>query len=224
MGDLETEAVLRGVVKLDTMFETSAVDKSHPGVEVTNDDRVEALSTEEQEWVVFIVQHLKLATSLAFLEILFPNAFTDALEDLHDANFSGDQGGGSQGAGGSTFAESSTNPVDALMDLGTDAAAKRLGKLAPDVERRHKQEMGQCDNLTDEMCEHVLPPVSVVLAGAKQTKMLFKDEALGKLFRTSGWITEVTLDVFLERISDASASHQRGSICAVEAAVLTFSD
>ena len=100
MGALETEAVLRGAVNLDTMFQTSAVDKSHPGVEVTNDDRVEALSTEEQEWVVFIMQHLKLATSLAFLEILFPNAFTDALEDLRDANFSGDQGSGSQGAGG----------------------------------------------------------------------------------------------------------------------------
>ena len=132
MGDLETEAVLRGAVKLETMFETSAVDKSHPGVKVADDNRVEALSTEEQERVVFIVQHLKLATSLAFLEIVFPNAFTDALEDLRDANFSGDQGGGSQGAGGSAFTESGANPVDALMDLGTDAAAKRPGKLAPE--------------------------------------------------------------------------------------------
>ena len=112
-GDLETEAVLRGTVKLETMFEISAVDKSHPGVEVTDGNRVEALSTEEQERVVFIMQHVKLATSLAFLEIIFPNAFTDALEDLHDANFSGDQGSGSQGAGGSTFTESSANPVDA---------------------------------------------------------------------------------------------------------------
>ena len=110
------------------------------------------------------------------------------------------------------------------MDLGTDAAAKRLGKLAPDAERRHQQETGQCDDLTDEMCEHVLPTGGPVLAGAKQTKMLFKDEASGKLFRMSGWITEVTLDVFLERISDANASHWRGSICAVEAAVLTFSN
>ena len=206
------------------MFETSAVDKSHPGVEVANDDRVEVLSTEEQEWVVFIMQHLKLATSLAFPEILFPNAFTDALEDLRDANFSGDQGSGSQGAGGSTFTESSTNPVDALMDLGTDAAAKRLGKLTPDAERRHKQEMGQCNDLTDEMREHVLPPVGVVPAGAERTKMVFKDETSGKLSRTVEWITEAILDVFLERISDANASHWRGSICAVKAAVLTFSD
>ena len=39
-------------------------------------------------------------------------------------------------------AESLTNPVGAQMDLGTDAAAKTLSKLAPDVERRHQQEMG----------------------------------------------------------------------------------
>ena len=105
MGALEIEARLRGTVNLDAMLQMSAADKSHPGVEVTNDDHVEVLSTEEQEWVVFIVQHLKLATSLTFFEILFPNAFTDALEDLRDANFSGDQGSGSQGAGG-FFAES----------------------------------------------------------------------------------------------------------------------
>ena len=80
------------------------------------------------------------------------------------------------------------------------------------------------DDLTDETRKHILPPVGVVPAGAKRTKMVFKDETSGKLSRTVEWITEAILDVFLERISDANASHWRGSICAVEAAVLTFSD
>ena len=68
MGALEIKPHLRGTVDLGQMFQTPAVDKSHPGVEVTNDDHVEALSAEEQEWVVFIVQHLKLATSLIVLQ------------------------------------------------------------------------------------------------------------------------------------------------------------
>ena len=110
------------------------------------------------------------------------------------------------------------------MDRGTDAAAKRSGKLAPDAERRHKQEMGQCDDLTDEMREHVLPPVGVVLAGAERTKMAFPDETSGKISRRIEWVTEAIPDVLLERISDLNTCHWRRSICAVEAAVLTFSD
>ena len=145
-------------IKFGSAFKAPVVDRSHPGVKVSNEDRVETLSTEEQEWVVFIVQLLKLATSLSFLKILLPNAFNDALEDLCDADFLGDQGCCAQRADG-TVTEVLTNPVGMQMDLAADAEAKTLSKFTPNAEPRDQQEMGRCDDLTDEMCKHILPTV-----------------------------------------------------------------
>ena len=54
--------------------------------------------------------------------------------------------------------------------------------------------------------------------------MLAEEEALRKVLRSSSWITEVTADVFLERITNADAFLQWGNVCAVEAMVCTLSN
>ena len=118
------------------------MDRSHPGVKVFNQDQIETLSTEEQEWVVFIVQLLKLGTSLSMLKILLPNAFNDALEDLSNADFLGDHGCCVQRADG-MVAEVLTNPVGMQMDLAADAEANTLSKFALNAELRDQQEMCQ---------------------------------------------------------------------------------
>ena len=147
------------------------MDGSHPGVEVFNKDWVETLLTEEQEWVVFIVQLLKPATMLSTLKILLPNAFNDALEDLSNANFLGDHGCHVQRAD-RMVTEVLTNPVDTQVHLATDAEANTLSKLALNVELRDQQKMCQQDDLTDETCKHILPTVGALFTGAKQVEML----------------------------------------------------
>ena len=78
-------------------------------------------------------------------------------------------------------AEMVANPVDMQVHLSTDAEEKILSKLALNAELRNQQKMCQENDLTDESCEHILPPVGALLAGAKWAETLVKREALRKI-------------------------------------------
>ena len=199
------------------------VDRPHPGVKVFNQDQIETLLTEEQEWVVFIVQLLKPATSLLFLKILLPNAFNDALEDLCDADFLGDQECCGQRADG-MVAEALTNPVGMQMDLATDAEANILSKFALNAELRDQQEMCQCDNLMNETCKHILPIVRAFFAGAKQAAMCAKEETLRKICCSVSWITEAAADVFSGSVTKMDAVLEWCHILTVEVTICTLSN